>query len=205
VNLVRKSLWLVGATLAYNVIEAVVAIASGISASSIALVGFGIDSVIECSASAFLLWRLWVEAKGASLARVEKAERSGAVFVGITFFALALYILLEAGWTLWKSDPPQESLIGIILAALSLAIMPALAWAKLSVARQMGSKALRAEAKETIACAYLSFTLLLGLLANALWGFWWADPLAALLMVPWLIREGLEAFRGEKQQMGDQV
>jgi divalent metal cation (Fe/Co/Zn/Cd) transporter len=118
-------------------------------------------------------------------------------FVGATFLALALYVTGQAGWTIWTRDAPQESLVGILLAAASLMVMPLVSWGKLRAAREIGSAALRAEAKETLACSYLSFALLLGLVANAVAGWWWADPVAALAMVPWLVREGMEGLRGE--------
>ena len=196
-NAMRVALWLVGATLAYNIIEAVVAIWSGAEADSIALLGFGFDSVIECMAAIVLFWRLWTEARGASKERVEVMERRVHRFVGITFMALALYVLVQASWILVSRNQPGESTVGIILACASLVIMPLVSWGKLRAAKRIGSAALRAEAKETLACSYLSFTLLLGLLANSLAGWWWADPIAALLMVPWLIKEGLEGLRGE--------
>lgn len=194
----RIGLWLVAATLAYNVVEAVIALASGTAAESIALVGFGLDSCIEVAAAAVLLWRLSLEIRGVAGERLERAERRVHRFVGVTFLALATYVSGQAGWTLWTRDAPQESLVGIVLAAASLVIMPLVAWGKLRAARKIGSAALRAEAKETLACSYLSFALLLGLVANAVAGWWWADPAAALAMVPWLIREGLEGVRGER-------
>lgn len=195
----RIATWLVASTLAYNVIEAVLAIWAGVRANSIALVGFGADSIIECSAGILLLWRLSLganpgRAKGRSLEAVDRRVHR---FVGITFYLLALYVLLQAGWDLYKREAPEESVFGIVLAAASLAIMPLLAWGKIKASRHIGSSALRAEAKETLVCSYLSFTLLLGLAANAIAGWWWADPTAALLMVPWLIKEGTEGVRGE--------
>jgi len=193
----RIGLWLVGAALAYNVVEAVIALASGAAADSIALVGFGLDSGIEVAAAAVLLWRLSLETRGVEGERLERAERRVHRFVGATFLALALYVTAQAGWTLWARDAPRESLVGILLATASLVIMPLVAWGKLRAAREIGSAALRAEAKETLACSYLSFALLLGLGANAAAGWWWADPAAALAMVPWLVREGLEGIRGE--------
>lgn len=196
-SLVRTALWLVGATMAYNILEAVVAITSGVSAGSVALIGFGLDSVIECAAAAVLFWRLSVEARGASEAEIEKAESRVRRFVGGTFFALATYVVVQSGWILWTATAPEESVIGIALAIASLVIMPLVAWRKLRVADRLGSRALRAEAKETLACSYLSFTLFLGLLANAVAGWWWADPVAALFMVPWLVKEGLEGVRGD--------
>jgi divalent metal cation (Fe/Co/Zn/Cd) transporter len=194
----RMGLWLVAATMAYNVAEGAIALWAGAHAGSIALVGFGLDSYIECAAAAALLWRLTVEARGAHPEAVETSEQRVHRFVGATFVALALYVLAQAGWTLWTRDAPGESVVGIILAAASLVIMPLVAWGKLQVARAIYSAALRAEAKETLACSYLSFALLLGLVANAAAGWWWADPVAALLMVPWLVKEGIEGLRGEE-------
>jgi divalent metal cation (Fe/Co/Zn/Cd) transporter len=193
----RIALWLVGATLAYNVIEAAIALLAGVRARSIALVGFGLDSVIECAAAIFLLWRLSKEAAGADHEAVERSERQVRHFVGLTFMALAIYVLLEAGWTLLRREPPGESPLGIALAAVSLVVMPLVAFGKLRAAREVRSAALRAEAKETLACSYLSFALLLGLVLNAAAGLWWADPVAALVMVPWLVKEGIEGLRGE--------
>jgi divalent metal cation (Fe/Co/Zn/Cd) transporter len=193
----RIGLRLVAATLAYNVIEAVVAVWSGVRAHSVALVGFGLDSVIECAAAVSLLWRLNAEARGSSHHEVETAERRVHRFVGATFLLLALYVVVQAGSVLLRRNPPGESLVGLCLAAASLVIMPLVSWGKLRAAREIGSGALRAEAKETLACSYLSLTLFLGLLANRLGGWWWADPAAALLMVPWLIKEGLEGVRAE--------
>ena len=196
-RLARWGLWLVAGTLAYNVVEAVVALWAGSEAGSIALFGFGLDSVIEVVAASALLWRLSVEARGGDPERIEKAEGKVRRLIGLTFLVLAAYVTVQAVYTLTTQSRPEESLVGIALAAASLIIMPLLAWGKLRVARGLGSEALRAEAKETLACAYLSFTLLLGLLLNATLGWWWADPAVALLMVPWLVREGLEGWRGE--------
>jgi divalent metal cation (Fe/Co/Zn/Cd) transporter len=192
----RIGLWLVAATMAYNVAEGVIALWAGVRAGSIALVGFGLDSYIECAAAAALLWRLTLEARDAHPEAIEQSEQRVHRFVGATFVALALYVLGQAGWTLVTGNAPEESLVGIILAAASLVIMPLVAWGKLHAAQAMYSAALRSEAKETLACSYLSLTLLLGLVANAVAGWWWADPLAALLMVPWLVKEGMEGLRG---------
>lgn len=196
-NWPRIALGLVVATMVYNVVEAVVALWSGTVAESIALIGFGLDSVIETSAAALLLWRLLVEARGADAETIERTEHRVHRFVGVTFFLLAVYVTADAVWTLWVRAEPAESVVGIVLAAASLIIMPAVSWGKLRAAREIGSAALRAEAKETLACSYLSFTLLVGLVANAAIGWWWADPVAALVMVPWLVKEGREGLRGE--------
>jgi len=191
------ALALVIATMGYNVVEAGLALWGGIEADSIALVGFGLDSIIECIAAAALLWRLSVEARGADSGAIERAEHRVHRLVGFTFVLLALYVTIQAGWTLWQRAAPEESTLGIIVAAASLIVMPLVSWGKLRAAREIGSAALRAEAKETLACSYLSFTLLVGLVANATVGWWWADPVAALLMVPWLIKEGREGLSGD--------
>lgn len=197
---VRTGLWLLVGTMVYNSLEAVIALWAGARADSVALVGFGFDSVIELAAASVVLWRFSVEARGSGVAVVERAERRVHRFVGVTFFALAAYVLLVSAWDLWARDAPSESLVGLVLAAVSLVVMPLVAVWKLRVAGVIDSAALRAEAKETIACSYLSFCLLLGLAANALVGWWWADPAAAVLMVPWLIHEGLEGFEEEEEE-----
>jgi divalent metal cation (Fe/Co/Zn/Cd) transporter len=199
-NWTRVGLWLVAATMAYNLVEAGLALWSGVVAQSIALVGFGLDSIIELAASSVLFWRLGLEASGAVKETIEAAERRVHRFVGFTFFALAAYVLLMAIWTLVGPSQPEESLVGILLALASLVVMPLVAWGKLRAAREIPSPALRAEAKETLACSYLSFALLLGLTTNALAGWWWADPIAALLMVPWLLREGREGVSGDQDE-----
>lgn len=188
---------LVAGTMAYNALEGILALVAGLSAGSIALIGFGLDSYIELAAGGALLWRLRVEARGADPLRVERTERSVHRFIGGTFVALALYVTAQSARVLWSGRPPEESVLGLALAAASLIAMPLIAWGKLGAARRLGSAALRAEAKETLACSYLSFTLLLGLAANAVAGWWWADPAAALLMVPWLVKEGREGLRAE--------
>jgi len=176
----RIGLWLVGATLAYNVVEAAIALASAAAADSIALVGFGLDSGIQVAAAALLLWQLALEAPGTDGEQLERAERRVHLFVAATFLALAVYVTGQAGWTLWTQVGPHESFIGIALAVAFLVIMPLVSWGKLRAAREIGSAALRAEAKETLACSYLSFALLFGLVANAAAGWRWADPAAAL-------------------------
>ncbi|MGD2064360.1 MAG: cation transporter [Nitrospirota bacterium] len=193
----RVGIWLVAVTLAYNVGEAVVALWAGGRATSIALVGFGLDSLIECAAAGVLLWHLSAERRGVAEETIERRERGVHRFVGATFFALALYVAAEASWSLWRREVPATSVVGIVLACVSLTLMPLVSWGKLRAAREVGSRALAAEAKETLACSYLSFTLLVGLGANAALGWWWADPVAALLMVPWLVHEGREGWEEE--------
>jgi len=189
---VTRALWLVGGTALYNAVEAGVAVYAGLRAGSIALLGFGFDSVIELAAASVLWWRMSVQAAGATPERVARAEDRVRRFVGATFLLLALYVTVQSTWTLWVRDAPAESLLGILLALVSLTLMPLIALGKFRAAREIGSAALKAEAKETLACSYLSLCLLLGLVANAVAGWWWADPVAALLMVPWLIHEGKE-------------
>lgn len=183
----------------YNVIEAGIAIWAGAEAGSIALLGFGLDSLIEIAAAAVLLWRLLLEVVTREPESIERAERRVHRFVGATLLALAIYILVESVLTLTRAERPHESVVGIVLAATSLVVMPTISWAKLRVAARLASKALQAEAKETLACAYLSFALLVGLLLNATLGWWWADPAVALAMIPWLVREGIEGLRGEDE------
>jgi divalent metal cation (Fe/Co/Zn/Cd) transporter len=198
----RIGLWLVATTMAYNTLEGVLAIWAGFNAKSIALMGFGLDSFIECAAATALFWRLGVETRGADPESIERSEHRVHRFVGSTFLVLALYVLIQAGWTLWQKEAVEESVVGIILAAASLIVMPLVSWGKLHAAKALGSAALRAEAQETLACSYLSFTLLLGLVANAAAGWWWADPVAALFMIPWLVKEGMEGVRGEHCEAG---
>ncbi len=193
----RIGIWLVGVTLVYNVVEALVALWFGSQAESIALLGFGLDSLIETAAASMLLWRLSLETGGTDPERIEETEHMVHRFVGGTFLLLAAYVTAQAAWTLAAQEPPAETFVGIALAGLSLVLMPIVSWGKLRAAREIGSAALRAEAKETLACSYLSFTLLLGLGANAVAGWWWADPIAALVMVPWLVKEGREGLRGD--------
>lgn len=193
----RIALWLVAGTMVYNILEAVIALWAGAVANSIALLGFGFDSVIETAAAGVMLWRLALEVRGADPEELKHRDHRVHQFVGATFILLAIYVTTHAGWSLWVHEIPHQSPIGIILAATSLAIMPLVSWAKFRAAREIGSAALRAEAKETLACSYLSFALLLGLVANSLGGWWWADPGAALLMVPWLVKEGREGLAGD--------
>ena len=182
-------------TVAWNVVEAIVAVVAGWLAGSIALVGFGFDSMIEVTAGAFVLRRIHSELQGASPEQVQSQGRTATRVVGITFLVLGAYIAYEAVSALWTREPPEQSTIGIVLAAASLLVMPCLAWRKLKVGRELKSPALVADSKETFVCSYMSFALLLGLGLNALVGWWWADPVAALLMVPMIAHEGWEAVQ----------
>jgi divalent metal cation (Fe/Co/Zn/Cd) transporter len=176
-------------TLGWNLTEAAVAIGAGSFAASIALIGFGVDSLIESLSGAILLWRLQ------SSKRDEIRERLAHRLVGISFFLLALYVGFEAGKSLLRHEEPETSVVGIILSILSLIVMPLLARAKRRVAAKLNSRALHADSRQTHICAYLSAILLGGLLLNALFGWWWADPIAALCMLPVIFCEGLEAVR----------
>src|SRR5918911_2885142 len=194
--LVRRSFRLNVATLAYNSLEGAVAILAGLVAGSIALVGFGLDSLIELAASVTALWRLSADVDPA---RRERAEWVALRVIGVLFLALATYVAVDAAQTLLRREAPSESAVGIILAALSLVVMPLLARAKRRVATQMGSGALAAEAEQTSLCAYLSAILLGGLVLNAMLGWWWADPVAALAMAPVIAREGVEGVLGRSE------
>ncbi len=190
-------------TVGWNVVEAFVAITAGLLAGSIALVGFGLDSIIESISGLILLWRLKMELKSSEGERAKDLERKALLGVGLTFWLLAAYIAYEAIEKLMAREAPQSSPIGIALAVASLIVMPLLAWNKRRVAAKIESRALEADATETIVCAYLSFTLLLGLALNASLGWWWADPVAAMLMLPVLIREGFEAVKEAREARGE--
>lgn len=194
-DLTKKALGLEWFTVGYNVIEGIVSVVFGAAAGSIALVGFGLDSAIEVSAAAILLWRLHHQG---SEEEAERKEKKALFFVGITFFALASYVLCESVNKLWLHQMPDKSIPGVVITSLSLLVMPVLSAKKRKVAKQIGSRALEADAVETLICSYLSFTVLLGLALNALLGWWWADPVAGLAIVYFLIKEGLEAIRGEE-------
>jgi divalent metal cation (Fe/Co/Zn/Cd) transporter len=184
-------LWL---TVLYNTFEGIVAVSSGLLAGSVALVGFGLDSFIEVTAAAILLWRLGLHVTDA---RVEGRERLARRVVGATFVVLAVYIGLQTAYVLTVGDEPEPSRVGLALAVTSLALMPLLGLTKRWNARRMHSHALMAESTETLICSYLSVALLVGLGANALFGWWWADIAAALAMVPWILKEGVEGLRAE--------
>ncbi len=199
-RLLRRGLLLEAFTIGWNSLEAVVAIGAGLAAGSIALVGFGLDSVIEVAAGATLYWRLRVELRaGGAGGASETAERRALYAIAVTFFLLGGYILYEAGKKLYAHERPEASPVGLALALLSLIVMPVLALAKRRVGRAIESRALVADAAETAVCSYLSFALVLGLGLNAWVGWWWADPVAALLMFPFVIREGLEALEGARE------
>lgn len=187
-NAERRGRVLAYLTILWNSLEGIIAVAAGIAAGSIALVGFGVDSVIEVSSGAIILWRL---------ASGEHRERLALRLVGISFLALAAYVAFDAAKALYLQQPPEASYIGIAIAALSLVVMPFLAHQKRKVAAALNSNAMKADSRQTDICAYLSAILLGGLILNAIFGWWWADPIAALIMAPIISKEGVEALRGE--------
>jgi divalent metal cation (Fe/Co/Zn/Cd) transporter len=189
-------LWRVVAcfTIGYNTLEGVTSIVAGLIARSVSLVGFGLDSLIEVTSGAALLWRLHHDL---DLSRREQVERAALRTVGACFIALALYILYESGSMLIRHVPPKRSIFGIVIAAISVIVMPLLARAKRRVARQIGSGAMHADSKQADFCSYLSATLLGGLLLNAMLGWWWMDPAAGLVMVPIIGKEGIDGLRAE--------
>jgi divalent metal cation (Fe/Co/Zn/Cd) transporter len=191
--LLRRGVALEGVTIGYNAVEGLIAIAAGVAAGSVALTGFGVDSVIEVTSGVLLWWRLRVELGAATLGPT--AESRAARSAGLLLLGLAAYLVVESTRRLLTGDRPEETLLGIVLMAVSLVVMPVLARAKLRLAGELGSRALRADAHETIVCAWLSLTTLSGLALNAALGWWWADPIAALAMLPIVVREGLEAVR----------
>lgn len=194
----KIAVWLVTFALVYDVIEATLATLAGVRADSVALYGFGLDSFIECIAATAMLWRLLAESSGVSAERIALRDRRVQRFIGATFFALAAYVSLEAVSALLQRELPRQTVPGIVLASVSLVVKPVLAWGKLRAAREIGSAALRAEAKESLVCSYLSFALLAGLVLHQWRGWWWADPLVALAMVPWLLHEGRHAWKGHQ-------
>jgi len=175
-------------TVIWNSLEGFIAVGAGVVAGSIALVGFGIDSVIEVSSGAIILWRL---------ASGEHRERVALRLIGVSFLALAVYVTFDAVKSLWLREIPDATYVGIAVAALSLVAMPLLAREKRKVAASLNSRAMEADSRQTDICAYLSAILLGGLLLNAIFGWWWADPVAALIMVPIIAKEGIGALRGE--------
>jgi divalent metal cation (Fe/Co/Zn/Cd) transporter len=194
-QLVRRGEKLEYFTIAYNVAEGLVSIVAGAIAGSVSLIGFGLDSLIEVTSGAALLWRLHHDI---DMSRREQVERKTLRIVGLCFLALAVYIAFESAASLIRRDEPARSLPGIIIASLSLVVMPLLARAKRRVAVGIGSAAMHADSRQTDFCMYLSGILLGGLLLNAVLGWWWADPVAGLVMVPIIAKEGIEGFRGER-------
>lgn len=194
-RLLRRAWWLTAATIAWNLIEAVIAIGSGLIAGSIALVGFGLDSLVEVSSALVIAWRLSKQSTDQGMN--ERNERRAVRLIAGTFFLIAAYVAYDSiSKLLGISDEPEHSTIGLALTAVSVVVMPTLAWAKRKVANALGSVALKADAAETQLCVYLSVVVFLGLAANSLFGWWWMDPVAGLFVAGLAVKEGWEAWRG---------
>lgn len=194
----KRGLQLEYLTVGWNVVEGVIAIGAGIAAGSIALIGFGVDSFVETISGAVLIWRLSAEVGGRhDEEAIERIEERAEKLVGVAFLLLAAYVAFEAVRTLINQDAPDASPVGIVLTAVSIVVMLWLARAKRRVGQALGSRAMIADAQQTYACWYLSVVALTGLALNAVFGLWWADPVAALGITVLLVREGVEALRGE--------
>jgi divalent metal cation (Fe/Co/Zn/Cd) transporter len=191
--LTRRVRYLVAATITYNVVEAVVAIAAGTVAGSTALIGFGLDSVIEVSSAAAVAWQFSARDHEVREAREKTALR----VIAVSFFALAAYVTVESVRALLGGAAADHSTVGIVLAAVSLAVMPGLSYAQRRTGRALGSASAVADSKQTLLCTYLSAVLLVGLGLNSLFGWSWADPLAALVIAAVAVKEGREAWRGD--------
>jgi divalent metal cation (Fe/Co/Zn/Cd) transporter len=187
--LARRVRLLVAATIAYNTVEAVVAITAGTLASSTALIGFGLDSVIEVSSAAAVAWQF-------TSADHQRRERTALRVIAISFFALAAYVTVESVRALAGGERAEHSTVGIVLAAVSLAVMPVLSAAQRRTGRELGSVSAVADSRQTLLCTYLSAVLLAGLVVNSLFGWWWADPAAALVIAAVAVKEGRDAWRG---------
>jgi divalent metal cation (Fe/Co/Zn/Cd) transporter len=194
--LVRRGLKLNYLTLAYNTVEAIVSLAAGVVAGSVALVGFGVDSGIEVTASVAAQWRLRADLDPMRRERVESVTHR---VIGASFLVLAVYVVVDSLTTLWERQTPEASRVGLVILVLSVLVMPVLARAKRRVARALLSRALEADAAQTSLCAYLSVIALAGVGLNAAFGWWWADPVAALAMFPIIAKEGIEGLRGQSE------
>jgi divalent metal cation (Fe/Co/Zn/Cd) transporter len=186
----RRIRWVVAATITYNVIEAVIALAAGTVASSSALIGFGLDSIVEVLSAAAVAWQF----AGPDPHRREKRALR---LIAVSFFGLAAFVSLDAIRSLLGGAEPERSTVGIVLAAVSVVIMPGLSWFERRTGRELGSGSAVADSKQTLICSYLSAVLLVGLLLNSLFGWSWADPIAALVIAGFAVREGIEAWRGD--------
>jgi divalent metal cation (Fe/Co/Zn/Cd) transporter len=195
---VRRALGLEYLTVVWNVAEGLIAVLAAAAAGSIALLAFGVDSFVECASGLVLLWRLHAERHAADREAIERLDRRAHRLVGLSLFALALYVAADAGLSLWRRETPGTSLVGIVLTTISIFVMLWLARAKRRLAARLQSRALEADAFQTSACFWLSMLALGGLALNALFGWWWADPVAALAMCWPIVSEGLEGWRGER-------
>lgn len=198
-NLIKKGLLLEYFTVGYNILEAIASIIFGYIAGSIALVGFGLDSIVESLSGFVLIWRLG-QHKIISKEEEEKIEKKAVRFVAITFFILGIYVLIESIKKIYFHEMPDVSVPGIIISIISLIVMPILAYNKYKVGKSIGSRALIADSKETLVCVFLSFALFIGLGANYLFGFWLADPITGLIIVAFLFKEGYELFEEQEEE-----
>lgn len=186
----RRIRWIVAATISYNLVEAGVALVAGRIASSSALIGFGLDSVVEVLSAAAVAWQF-------SAPDPHTRERAAMRTIALSFFGLAAFVTVDAARTLLTAAEPAHSTVGIVLAAVSLAVMPVLSWAERRTGRELGSASAVADSRQTLICAYLSGVLLVGLVLNSTLGWWWADPVAAVVIAAFAVREGIEAWTGE--------
>lgn len=198
-SLLRRAVRLEWLTVGWNVVEGIVAVAAGIAAGSVALIGFGVDSAVETVSGAVLVWRLSAESRGTlDEEAVERVERRAERLVGVAFLLLGAYVAVDAVLTLARGERPEASPVGIALTAVSIPMMLWLAAQKRRAGEALESRALVADSRQTAACWYLSVTTLAGLALNAALGWWWADPVAGLVIVAFLLREAVEALRGEE-------
>ena len=186
----RRAQWLAAASVAYNGVEAVIAIAAGLVAGSVALVGFGLDSIVEVSSGLIILWQF-------RHALPQSRERAALRLMALAFFGLAAYVTFESGRALTSGHQPDHSTVGIVLAAVSLMVMPWLSWAQRRTGRRLSSASVVADSSQTLLCTYLSAVLLAGLVLNSTVGWWWADPIAGLVIAAVAVKEGREAWRGD--------
>lgn len=186
----RRVRFIVAFTITYNVLEAVIAICAGVLASSAALIGFGLDSVVEVLSAVAVAWQF-------TRKDPERWEKATVRAIGLAFFALAAYVTIDAIVSLVSRDAPEHSPLGLGITALSLLVMPALAWYETRTGRELGSKSVLADAKQLLLCVYLSGAVFIGLILNSLLGWWWADSVAALVVAALAVREGIEAWRGD--------
>ena len=197
-DLLRGALRLEWLTLGWNIVEGVVSVAAALAAGSVALLGFGIDSFVESFSGGILLWRLRAERHDMSAAEIERLDRRARKLVAVSLFLLAAWVAFDAARALWERDRPEASPVGIAVTTISIFVMLWLGRAKRRAAAALGSRALEADAFQTTACWWLSIITLSGIGLNALFGWWWADPVAALAMTPLILHEGREAWRGEE-------
>lgn len=186
----RRIRWIVGITIGYNLVEAAISLVAGSAASSAALIGFGLDSLVEVLSAAAVAWQF-------SRADPERYEKGTLRVIAFAFFALAAYVSVSAVLSLTGAVEPQHSPLGIVIAAVSVVVMPVLSWIERRTARELGSATAVADSKQTLLCTYLSAAVLLGLLLNSTLGWSWADPIAALVIAGFAVREGIEAWRGD--------